>query len=99
MNVRLYKSASELKGFSVKNCPSMPLPGAVLMCEPKYYDVSEGRNPFMSASIGKVDSKKAMAQAMKERGIETAKLAKGARGFKGITLKVAGQYMDKWNDG
>ncbi|MFH2204606.1 MAG: arginine deiminase-related protein [Elusimicrobiota bacterium] len=62
MNTRIYHNATELKGFSIKNCPSMPPAGAVLMCEPKYYTVSEGRNPYMKASIGKVDTRKAQAQ-------------------------------------
>ncbi len=35
-------------------------------------------------------TKNAMSRAIKERGIESAKLAQGARGFKGIALKTAG---------
>ncbi|MBI3298961.1 MAG: hypothetical protein HYZ75_12395 [Elusimicrobia bacterium] len=37
MKARLYSSAEELKGFSVKNCPAMPGPAAVLMCPPDYF--------------------------------------------------------------
>jgi N-dimethylarginine dimethylaminohydrolase len=69
MKIRIYQNATELKGFSVKNCPSMPAPGSVLMCEPRYYTVTEGRNPYMTASIGKVDSEKAMTQW---QGVKTA---------------------------
>lgn len=62
MKIHLYQSATELKGFSIKNCLSMPARSAVLMCSPEYYKVSEGRNIFMAASVGQVDGKKAMSQ-------------------------------------
>ncbi|PCI40112.1 MAG: hypothetical protein COB53_01915 [Elusimicrobia bacterium] len=47
MKLRLYTRAVDLKGFSVKNCPSMPTPSSILMCEPRYYNVSEAHNPYM----------------------------------------------------
>jgi N-dimethylarginine dimethylaminohydrolase len=47
----------------------MPAPGSVLMCEPRYYTVTEGRNPYMAASIGKVDRQKALTQW---HGVKTA---------------------------
>lgn len=62
MNVRIYQSAADLKGFSIKNCPSMPPPAGLLMCDPGHYDVTEGRNPFMTANVGKVDRAKAVRQ-------------------------------------
>ena len=62
MNTRIYSQAEELKGFSVKNCPSMPSAGGVLMCPPDYYDISEPRNPYMAESLGKVDKARARAQ-------------------------------------
>jgi len=62
VNTRIYSSANDLKGFSIKNCPSMPSPSAVLMCPPDHYDVLEVRNPFMAAGLGKVDKPSARQQ-------------------------------------
>jgi N-dimethylarginine dimethylaminohydrolase len=62
MNTRIYTQANDLKGFSIKNCPSMPEPQAVLMCPPDYYKVSAARNPYMANSVGKVDGAKAQQQ-------------------------------------
>src|SRR5438045_4118620 len=62
MNTRIYTSAVELKGFSAKNCPTVPAPSGVLMCPPDHYDVSDVRNPFMAAGLGKVDRTLARAQ-------------------------------------
>jgi len=62
MNKRIYSSAAELKGFSIKSCPSMPAPSGVLMCPPDHYDVSEGRNPYMENSVGRVDKEVARKQ-------------------------------------
>jgi N-dimethylarginine dimethylaminohydrolase len=62
VNTRIYSSATELKGFSFKNCPAMPLPSGALMCPPTFYDVTEARNPFMAASLGKVDKPAAQQQ-------------------------------------
>lgn len=45
MKARLYRSAEELKGFSVKNCPPMPPPTGVLMCPPEHYAASPDRVP------------------------------------------------------
>ncbi|MFH1725229.1 MAG: arginine deiminase-related protein [Elusimicrobiota bacterium] len=55
MNKKIYAHASDLKGFSVKNCPSMPPPSGILMCPPEYYDVTDIRNPYMSGNLGKID--------------------------------------------
>ncbi|MFA6092230.1 MAG: arginine deiminase-related protein [Elusimicrobiota bacterium] len=62
MNTRTYAHVDELKGFSIKNCPSMPQPGSVLMCPPDYYDVSTPLNPYMAESVGKVDKARAREQ-------------------------------------
>jgi N-dimethylarginine dimethylaminohydrolase len=68
VNTRLYAHADDLKGFSVKNCPPMPLSTGVLMCPPDHYDVSEPRNPYMAESVGKVDRSRARAQWEEVRG-------------------------------
>ena len=60
MKTRLYTSASELKGFSVKNCPTMPPPSGILMCPPKYYEVTDARNPYMGGQ--KIDRDRAALQ-------------------------------------
>ncbi len=62
MNTQVYSNANELRGFSVKNCASMPLPGSVLMCPPDYYDVIDVKNPFMTGKAGTVDKGLAQAQ-------------------------------------
>ncbi|HAH08422.1 MAG TPA: amidinotransferase [Elusimicrobia bacterium] len=62
MNTRIYAHADELKGFSIKNCPSMPTPSTLLMCPPDFYDVSEPRNPYMAESVGRVDKARARMQ-------------------------------------
>jgi N-dimethylarginine dimethylaminohydrolase len=62
MNTRIYSQVGDLKGFSAKNCPSMPGFNSVLMCPPDYYDVSEARNPIMAENIGRVDRNLARAQ-------------------------------------
>ena len=62
MKPRLYSSAGELKGFSVKNCASMPSPTGILMCPPDHFDVSEARNPYMGEKKGTVDRVRALAQ-------------------------------------
>lgn len=62
MAIKIYSHASDLKGFSVKNCLSMPPPNAVLMCPPDYYNVTAGRNPYMGANIGKIDKEKVRVQ-------------------------------------
>lgn len=55
MSRNLYRSVNDLKGFSLKNCPSMPDPAGVLMCPPDHYDVVEVKNPFMAGQVGHVD--------------------------------------------
>jgi P4 family phage/plasmid primase-like protien len=73
-----------------------PTPGGKVTCTEVYERFTNWQN---DNGIRQPWTKKAMTQAMKERDIETAKLAKGARGFKGIVLKTEGQYPNKWNDG
>ena len=51
----VYRAVSELKGFSLKNCPSMPDPGGVLMCQPDHYDVVDVKNPFMAGHVGAIN--------------------------------------------
>lgn len=57
---RVYRSVNDLKGFSIKNCASMPDPAAVLMCPPEHFDVVDVKNPFMSGQVGSVN--KALAR-------------------------------------
>lgn len=71
-------------------------PGGRVTCAAVYKRFTDWQN---ENGIRQPWSKKAMTQAMKERDIETAKLAKGARGFNGIVLKTPGQYYDKYKDG
>lgn len=62
MNKRIYSEATELKGFSIKNCPSMPPPAGALMCPPDHYNISEVRNPYMASGLGQVDLTAARSQ-------------------------------------
>ena len=55
MSTNIYKSVADLKGFSLKNCPSMPDPSGVLMCPPEHFDVVDVKNPFMSGQVGTVN--------------------------------------------
>lgn len=71
MNTRIYAHADELKGFSIKNCPSMPTPTLALMCPPDHYDVSAPLNPYMAESVGKVDRARARAQWEELRAVFT----------------------------
>lgn len=41
--------------LSIRDLRGMPLPGAVLMCAPDYFDVVDVKNPFMENQRGKVD--------------------------------------------
>lgn len=41
--------------LSVRDLREMPLPRAVLMCSPDYFDVVDVKNPFMEGQQGKVD--------------------------------------------
>ncbi|MBI4376992.1 MAG: hypothetical protein HY549_11145 [Elusimicrobia bacterium] len=52
---RVYRSVADLKGFSIKNCPSMPDPAGVMMCPPDFYDVKEVHNPFMVGHVGAIN--------------------------------------------
>lgn len=58
----VYRSVNDLKGFSLKNCPSMPEPGGVLMCPPEHYDVVDVKNPFMAGQIGQINRSLARKQ-------------------------------------
>ena len=62
MNTQVYTNANEIRGFSVKNCPSMPQPAGVLMVSPDHYDVVDVKNPFMVGKAGTVDKALARAQ-------------------------------------
>lgn len=62
MNTQVYTDVNELKGFSVKNCSSLPSPTMILMCPPDYYDVVDVKNPFMEGKIGTVDKSLARSQ-------------------------------------
>lgn len=62
MSHAIYKTVGDLKGFSLRNCPSMPEPGGVLMCRPDHYNVLEVKNPFMAGQVGHVNRAAAMAQ-------------------------------------
>lgn len=62
MSHALYRSVDELKGFSLKNCPSMPDPAAILMCAPDHYQVVDEKNPFMAGKAGTVDRTRARAE-------------------------------------
>jgi N-dimethylarginine dimethylaminohydrolase len=55
MSRTVYRSVNDLKGFSLKNCPSMPEPSGVLMCPPDHYDVLDVKNPFMAGQVGSVN--------------------------------------------
>ena len=55
MSTNVYKTVADLKGFSLKNCPSMPDPSGVLMCAPDHFDVVDVKNPFMSGQVGTVN--------------------------------------------
>jgi N-dimethylarginine dimethylaminohydrolase len=55
MSSNVYKTIGDLKGFSLKNCPSMPDPSGILMCPPDHFDVVDVKNPFMSGQVGTVN--------------------------------------------
>jgi len=58
----LYDNAGELPDDLLESCRPMPMPTALLMCPPDYFDVSEVRNPYMEDSIGSVDFDNATRQ-------------------------------------
>lgn len=62
MSAVLYRSVGDLKGFSLRNRPSMPEPSGVLMCPPDYYNVLEVKNPLMAGNIGTINRAVARAQ-------------------------------------
>jgi N-dimethylarginine dimethylaminohydrolase len=62
VSANLYRTISDLKGFSLKNCPSMPEPSGVLMCPPDHFQVLSVKNPYMSRHVGAVDVEKARRQ-------------------------------------
>ncbi len=57
---RVYKTLSDLRGFSLKNCPDMGHPKSVLLCPPDYFDVLDVKNPYMVGQAGTID--KALAR-------------------------------------
>ena len=62
MSDTVYKTAAELKGFSLKNCPTMPEPAKVLMCTPDHYEARDERNPFAVGHAGRVNANLARRQ-------------------------------------
>ena len=62
MSTNVYRSVADLKGFSLKNCATMPDPGGVLMCKPDHFDVVDVKNPFMSGHVGAVNKELARKQ-------------------------------------
>jgi N-dimethylarginine dimethylaminohydrolase len=62
VSANLYRSISDLKGFSLKNCPSMAEPSGVLMCPPDHFQVLAVKNPYMARHVGDVDRDKARKQ-------------------------------------
>jgi N-dimethylarginine dimethylaminohydrolase len=62
--------------FSVEQLERMPLPRAVLMCPPDYFDIVDVKNPFMVGQQGKADLPlarkqwEAVKRAFEEAGIE-----------------------------
>ncbi|MBI5631474.1 MAG: hypothetical protein HY921_11385 [Elusimicrobia bacterium] len=62
MNTTIYRGVRDLKGFSLKSCPAMPEPAAVLMCPPDYYDVVDVKNPLMAGKVGTVNKSLAHRQ-------------------------------------
>ncbi|MBI3553914.1 MAG: hypothetical protein HY077_15570 [Elusimicrobia bacterium] len=62
MSHSVYRGVGDLKGFSLKNCQSMPDPTGVLMCAPDFYDVVDIKNPFMAGHIGGVNRSLARRQ-------------------------------------
>lgn len=68
MSGKIYRSVADLKGFSLKNCASMPDPAGVLMCRPEHYDVVDIKNPYMSGQVGAVNKALAQKQWEEVRG-------------------------------
>lgn len=62
MSRLVYRSVNDLKGFSIRNCSSMPEPGRILMCSPEHYDIVDVKNPFMSGHVGMVNKSLAKKQ-------------------------------------
>jgi N-dimethylarginine dimethylaminohydrolase len=56
---KVFRNVGDLKGFSIKNCASMPEPGKALMCAPDFYDVIDVKNPFMREHVGRVNKEAA----------------------------------------
>ncbi|MEK7859288.1 MAG: arginine deiminase-related protein [Elusimicrobiota bacterium] len=74
MSRLVYRSVNDLKGFSLKNCPSMPEPGRILMCPPDHYDVVDVKNPYMAGKVGTVNRNMARRQW---EGLKEAFMAAG----------------------
>ena len=62
--------------LAIADLKSMPLPRAVLMCAPEYFDVVDVKNPFMEGQQGKVDVAlareqwRAVTRAVEQAGID-----------------------------
>lgn len=58
---RFYRQASEVD-FTIGELPRFPLPNAVLLVEPTFYEVAYVINPHMEGRVGSVDSAAAQSQ-------------------------------------
>lgn len=54
----VYESPDQVD-FALEDCPSLPLPGRVLLASPEYFDVEYVINPHMEDHVGKVDRQQA----------------------------------------
>ena len=74
MSRLVYRSVNDLKGFSLKNCPSMPEPGRILMCPHDHYYVVDVKHPYMAGKVGTVNRNLARRQW---EGLQEAFMAPG----------------------
>lgn len=64
------------ESFRIEQLEKMPLPRAVLMCPPDYFDIVDVKNPFMEGQQGKADLRlarkqwEAVKRAFEDAGIE-----------------------------
>jgi len=65
---QVFRSLSDLRGFSLKNCPAMEHPKSVLLCPPDYFDVLDVKNPYMIGQAGTIDKVLARRQWEALRG-------------------------------
>ncbi len=76
MSRQVFRTAADLRGFSLKNCQGMEHPRSVLLCPPDYYDVLDVKNPFMIGQAGTID------KVLARRQWEALRQAFGASGKK-----------------